>query len=220
VSQVELGNLEANQRFLLESGLLRPGLRVLEIGSGRGTLLKWLLDQGIDAQGIEVSEERVAHSRELHGPLPLHLTDGGALPFGDREFDLVLSFDVFEHIADSDAHLREVSRVLRDDGAYLLQTPNKWTNTVFETIRWRSFTAWRGIHCALHTAAQLERRFRRHGFLVTLADVSIMTPFFREKVRRYLGTPGVWALSVCNPDRLPRRWRTNFYVIARRITRA
>ncbi len=214
MSQVELGNLEANQRFLIESGLLRPGLRVLEIGSGRGSLLKWLLDQGVDAHGIEVSEERIAQSRDLHGPLPLQLTDGAALPFGDRDFDLVLSFDVFEHIADSDAHLREVTRVLRDNGAYLLQTPNKWTNTVFETIRWRSFTAWREIHCALHTASQLERRFVRHGFIVSFADVPVMTPFFRDKVRRHLGRLGVMALTVLNPDRLPRRWRTNFYVIA------
>lgn len=216
MSQVELGNLEANQRFLQESGLLRPGLRVLEIGSGRGTLLKWLLDQDVDAHGIEVSEERIAQSGELHGLLPLELTDGGALPFADSDFDLVLSFDVFEHIADSDAHLREVTRVLRDGGAYLLQTPNKWTNTVFETIRWRSFTAWREIHCALHTASQLERRFVRHGFRVTFADVPVMTPFFRDKVRRHLGGPGVAALTVLNPDRLPRRWRTNFYVIAKR----
>jgi 2-polyprenyl-3-methyl-5-hydroxy-6-metoxy-1,4-benzoquinol methylase len=216
MSTVELGNLEANQRFLLESGVLTPGVRVLEIGSGRGSLLKWLLDQGADARGIEVSAERIAESRALYGQLPMQLTTGADLPFPDHAFDLVASFDVFEHIPDSDAHLREVARVLRPGGAYLLQTPNKWTNTVFETIRWRSFTAWREIHCALHTAGQLERRFAAHGFAAEFADVPVVTEFFLGKIRRYLGWPGVAAVRVLNPDKLPRRWRTNFYVRARR----
>jgi 2-polyprenyl-3-methyl-5-hydroxy-6-metoxy-1,4-benzoquinol methylase len=214
VSNVELGNLEANQRFLLESGVLVPGVRVLEIGSGRGTLLKWLLDQGAEAQGIEVSQTRIEESRKLYGDLPLRLTAGTGLPFVDQTFDVVVSFDVFEHIADSDAHLAEVQRVLRPGGSYLLQTPNKWTNTVFETLRWRSFTAWREIHCALHTASQLERRLAKHGFEATFADVPVVTPFFRAKVRRHLGWPGTLALAVFNPDRLPRRSRTNFYVRA------
>ncbi len=216
MSTVELGNLEANQRFLLESGVITPGVRVLEIGSGRGSLLKWLIDQGADARGIEVSAERIAESRRLYGDLPLQLTDGAQLPFTDHAFDLVVSFDVFEHIPDSDAHLREVARVLRPRGAYLLQTPNKWTNTVFETIRWRSFTTWREIHCALHTAGQLERRLAAHGFTAEFANVPVVTGFFLAKIRRYLGWPGVAAVRVLNPDKLPRRWRTNFYVRARR----
>ena len=216
MSTVELGNLEANQRFLRESGCLTLGVRVLEIGSGRGTMLKWLIEQGAIATGIEVSAERIAESRTLYGELPLQLTDGALLPFPDQSFDLVVSFDVFEHIPDSDAHLREVTRVLRPGGAYLLQTPNKWTNTVFETIRWRSFTAWREIHCALHTAGQLERRFSAHGFTTEFADVPVVTEFFLGKIRRHLGGLGVAAVRVLNPDALPRRWRTNFYVRARR----
>ena len=213
---IEMGNLEANRRFLEGSGLVRPGTRILEIGSGRGSLLRWLLDQRADAHGVEIDAALIEESRSLHGVLPLTAVAGVALPFPDGHFDLVVSFDVFEHIADSDAHLREVRRVLAPGGWYLLQTPNKWTNTVFETIRWRSFTAWREIHCALHTAAQLERRFERHGFGVSFDDVPVVTPFFVEKVRRHLGMPGVAAIRVLNPDRLPRRWRTNFYVRAQR----
>ena len=35
----------------------------------------------------------------------------------------------------------------------LVQTPSKWPNTLFETIRWKSLTRWRDDHCALHTPA-------------------------------------------------------------------
>ena len=216
----ELGNLEANLRFLDDTGLLRPGLRVLEIGSGRGSLLQELRTRGLDAVGVETSAERIAEARERFGPLPLQQVDTVVLPYPDESFDLVLSFDVFEHIADSDTHLAEVRRVLRPGGWYLLQTPNKWSNTVFETIRWRSFTRWRADHCALHTAGQLERRFRRRGFEPALADVQVVTPFFREKVRRHLGWPGAALLALANPDRLPLRLRTNLYVRARKSSRS
>lgn len=212
----DFGNLEANLQFLADSGLPRSGQRVLEIGSGRGTLLHELQARGIDVRGVETSAERIAEAHARFGPLPVTQVSGVTLPYPEGEFDVVLSFDVFEHIADSDAHLAEVHRVLTPGGWYLLQTPNKWSNTLFETIRWRSFTRWRADHCALHTPRQLERRFQRHGFEVAFADVAVVTPFYREKVRRHLGPLGSVLLGIANPDRLPLRWRTNLYVRAQR----
>jgi SAM-dependent methyltransferase len=212
----EFGNLEANLRFLEQSDLLRPTSRILEIGSGRGTLLHELLKRGFEAVGVETSEDRVAEARDRFQDLPIRVTSGTGLPFPDGTFDLVLSFDVFEHIADSDAHVREVRRVLKPAGWYLFQTPNKWSNTIFETIRWRSFTGWRADHCALHNARELERRFRRLGFSIEFADVPVVTEFFRRKVRQHLGRTGTIALRLLNPDRLPVRLRTNLYVRAQR----
>jgi hypothetical protein len=106
--------------------------------------------------------------------------------------------------------------VLKPGGWYLFQTPNKWTNAIFETIRWRSFTKWKIDHCSLHSYRQLERRLSRHGFEVAFDDVRVVTPFFRQKLRRYLGPAGPMMLAVINPDRLPLPLRTNFYVRARK----
>jgi SAM-dependent methyltransferase len=154
----------------------------------------------------------ILESQRLYGDLPIRKVEGSALPFADQAFSTVVSFDVFEHIPDSDAHLAEVRRVLKPGGTYLLQTPNKWTNVVFETIRWRSFTAFRVDHCSLHSYREIQQRFARHGFTTEFFDIPVVTDFFRWKVRRYLGWPGLALLRVANPDRFPLMLRTNFYV--------
>jgi SAM-dependent methyltransferase len=210
----DYGNFDANIRFLEAAGALVGGARVLEIGCGKGRMLTELQRRGLHVRGVDSNRWMLDEGRRLHGDLPVALVDGPVLPFPDQSFDIVLSFDVFEHIADSDGHLREVSRVLVPGGRYLLQTPNKWTNTVFETIRWRSLTAWRKDHCALHSHAQVQRRFARHRFEVRFHDVAVVTDFFRSKVKRYLGSAGLVALTIVNPDRLPMPLRTNFYVEA------
>jgi len=211
----QLGNLQANLQFLEQTGVLAGRPSILEIGSGTGTLLHELVRRGCHVQGVELRQEFVDQARDWYGTLPLQQIGGIALPFPDRSFDIVMSFDVFEHIPDSDGHLDEVVRVLRPGGSYVLQTPNKWMNVVFETIRWRSFTRWRADHCALHSLAELRQRLGRHGFRrIDAYDVPVVNDFFRNKVRRYAGRPGALALALFNPDRLPLRFRTNLFVKA------
>jgi len=211
------GNLDANLRFIEGERLLQDGARVLEIGSGRGTLLAELRRGGVRAVGIEPNPSLAIDAISRQPAAPVARMSGDRLGFADATFDLVLSFDVFEHIADSDTHLDEVRRVLKPGGVYALQTPNKWTNSVFETIRWRSLTAWKQDHCALHSLEELRRRLSARGFEPWFADVPVVNEFFREKLRRYVGPVGPALLNVVNPDRWPMKFRTNFYVVARRI---
>jgi SAM-dependent methyltransferase len=212
----QFGNAEANLRFLEATGALTPDAEALEIGTGTGGMLHALLGRGIHARGVEINPALIEESRRWFGDLPVLPVSGVELPFADASFDVVLSFDVFEHIRDSDAHLREVHRVLRPGGRYLVQTPNKWANTVFETIRWKSLTRWKADHCALHTPGELRRRLEAHGFSAQFFDVPVVNEFFRAKVRQHLGIPGLAALALANPDRLPLGWRTNLYVQATR----
>lgn len=52
------------------------------------------------------------------------------LPFSDRQFNLVCAFDVIEHIEDDRRLFREVSRVLEDEGVFIVSVPlhpGRWT---------------------------------------------------------------------------------------------
>jgi SAM-dependent methyltransferase len=211
---VHRGNFEANLEFLGRAFPLSKEHRILEIGSGTGALLNYLYRTGFDIRGINTDHEEIDASRIMYGALPYENMSGEAMQFPDESFDVVLSFDVFEHIPDSDRHLREVWRVLKPAGHYLLQTPNKWTNLPFEVLRNRSVSAVLEDHCSLHNYWQLRRRFERNGFNVRFFRIPVVNDFFKTKVRTYLRRPGIALLKIVNPDRLPLPLRTNFYLVA------
>lgn len=211
--RVNFGNYDANLQFLDEAGVLSEGQRILEIGTGRGALVKHLRSAGYDVVGVEINLAYVRDGEALYGKLPITLIDSVVLPFISDVFDVVISFDVFEHIHNSDHHLEEVRRVLKPHGVYALQTPNKWTNMVFETIRWQGL-GWREDHCALHTREQLTARLDKHGFDVAYFDIPVVNAYFKKKVSHYIPVVGPALLRVINPDKLPPSLRTNIYAKA------
>jgi SAM-dependent methyltransferase len=215
---VDQGNFETNIRFLEKIGNLTPEMRILEIGSGSGHLVKQLRDSGLNVIGIEVNPEYIAFAKETFD-IDLLPMSGDELKFPDKYFDIVLSFDVFEHIPDSDRHLREVARTLKDNGRYMLETPNKLTNVIFEIIRTRSLTKWKEYHMSVHTYWQLKRRFSTNGYDFEFIAMPIVTEWYRSKVRRYLGRFGTFLLKLLNPDKWPWSIRTNFYLVTRKAHR-
>jgi SAM-dependent methyltransferase len=214
--RVDFGNFDSNLEFLKKTGLLNKNKKILEIGSGTGRMLSHFIREGYTIKGLEKKETVIEKSKILYGDLPIQKVNSEILPFPDNSFDIVISFDVFEHIPDSDNHLKEVSRVLASDGYYLLQTPNKYTNSIFETIRWKSFTKWKSDHCSLHSYNQIVKRFNNCGFSVEFIKIPIVNEFFKRKIKRYLGNFGLLLIKIINPDKLPANLQTNFYVVAKK----
>ena len=99
-----------------------PG-RVLDVGCGRGLLLKAFRDNGWDVLGTEMSETSAAYPRDVLN-LPVRVGDLAGLKFPDHLFDAVVMWHVLEHVIDPRAMLREVNRVLRPGGVFLVGVPN------------------------------------------------------------------------------------------------
>jgi SAM-dependent methyltransferase len=212
--RIHYGNFEANKKFLNKVGLPQKEDRVLEIGCGKGGMLYYLITEGYEAEGVEKSQEHIERANRIYGNLPIKKVDGVELPYESNTFDVVMSFDVLEHIPNTDGHLKEVGRVLKVGRSYLLQSPNKWTNSIFATVRWRSLK-WRRDHCSLHSYYQFIRRFRKNGFSVKFYDIPVVNEYFREKIYRNIGYPGILALKFISPDMLPIPLKTNFYMKAK-----
>jgi SAM-dependent methyltransferase len=224
--QVAWGNFAANAHFLRLEGLHHGSRNILEIGCGKGAILDLLRRSGHFVRGIDVDPEAIRECAAAHPEIDATVGSGDRLPFDNSCFDVVLSLDVFEHIRDSDQHLREVRRVLKPGGTYLLQTPNKWTNIPFEMLRqWKKFhtgpaQSYRNLlqdHCALHSYWELKARFSRNGYQLTFVDLPVVNDYFKAKMRTYLGPLGPGLLAIVNPDRFPMFLRTNFYVRATRV---
>jgi len=102
-----------------------PG-RLLDWGCGWGQVSKMLLDRGVDVTSFEYREgytgtgmERLEKFPEIEADVS---GDPVALPYPDESFDTVLSSGVLEHVADPDASLDELRRVLKPGGKLLITT--------------------------------------------------------------------------------------------------
>jgi len=206
------GNLRTNLEFLAENNLLKQNDRILEIGCGIGSIVSELSGQGYDITGTDISGEAIAYGLKKYGDIKLQVQPAEDLQFEDQTFDVVLSFDLFEHIARIDRHISEVHRVLRKDGFYLFQTPNKYSNVIFETLYHKSLI-WRRAHPSLHTPGQLKRRLSKHGFEIQFVKMNPVNEFTLNKLRKKLG-PISNIFKHINFRRLPLALQTNLYVIA------
>lgn len=99
---------------------------VLDIGSGEGYGTASLARSARLVVGMDYSFEAVSHASERYGSgkLAFVVADAQRLPFRSDAFDVVSSLQVIEHFTDTQAHLRDVARVLRGDGFHFCATPN------------------------------------------------------------------------------------------------
>lgn len=117
---------EATMAALLRSAGLRSlaGLRILDVGCGRGATLRQYLDYDADPAhlwGIDLMPEFVEQARSAANPQVIcgSATD---LPFPDGSFDFVSQFMLFTSVLDSDVKHRiaaEIDRVLVPGGRFL-----------------------------------------------------------------------------------------------------
>jgi len=209
------GNLQTNMEFLNQTGLLKPDDKILEIGCGIGSVVAELARQGHYIIGTDISREAIRYGLKKYGDITLEVQPAEKLDFDDAAFDIVLSFDLFEHIAQIDKHIGEVRRVLKAQGYYLLQTPNKLSNMIFETLSKMSLK-WRIAHPSLHSPRQLKRRFAKHGFDVRFVKMNPINEFTLEKLKKLGPLRNIIArIDFC---RMPLALQTNLYVIAKKTS--
>ena len=116
---VELGHL-------LQSGALPLDGHLLDLGCGDGRILQLLrrkLAGTWKCVGIDPNSEEVELAKSTGLYERLHVTGGDAVPEPDASFDIVFSNSVVEHIPQLEPVLREVARLLRSGGRFVLTTP-------------------------------------------------------------------------------------------------
>jgi len=121
----ELLVLEHLVRYRLALGF--AGRRkVLDIGCGTGYGAALLAEKARLVVGVDNAADGIDFARENYRRPHLHYAraDCRQLPFPNRFFDVVVLFEVIEHIAEQERCLGEIRRVLAAGGCLIVSTPN------------------------------------------------------------------------------------------------
>lgn len=148
----------------------RPGGRLLDVGCGSGSFLRFARDLGWDVEGIDPDPSAVQAAKA--SGLKVRAGDLRQLAFQEESFDAVTMSHVIEHVPDPAALLREVRRVLKPGGLVTVVTPNA------RSLLHRWFRAdWRGLepprHLQLFTRPALSRMIGETGFSVEHAATGV-----------------------------------------------
>jgi len=103
------------------------GKVVLDAACGSGYGSAMLAENAKAVYGADISPEAVEYARRVYGAPHVFFTQSDclALPFPAAQFDLVVAFEIIEHLEDQEAFLQEMDRVLSPSGILLLSTPNR-----------------------------------------------------------------------------------------------
>lgn len=107
-------------RFLKRAGV--PG-RLLDVGCGYGLFLKLAREAGWQATGVDLNVQAVTYAKTRFHVNAL-CGDLRDFRFQDGSVDVVTLWNVLDHVSDPIDILREVHRVLKDDGLVFIRTPN------------------------------------------------------------------------------------------------
>lgn len=151
-------------KHAIEIASLNEKSTILDIGSAWGYLLISILGKypscnctGIDSSTFLINNTKIDNCN-------LGQADARKLPFADESFDVVFILDVLEHIAEKDAVINEIHRVLKKDGMAIISGPTESWFYKFCRFLWL-----RKIHLPSHkyTIYHLETGFLKNNFKLT-----------------------------------------------------
>ena len=160
------------------------GKRGLDIGADNGVISYLLRQRGGQWRSADLDANAVASIRQLVGS-DVHEIDGGATPFEDGAFDLVVIVDFLEHIPDDRGFARELARILKPGGQLVINVPhlkprsllNRFRHAIGLTDEWhghlRPGYSLEGLRQLLGPAFVIEESTTYFGAVSELIDTAL-----------------------------------------------
>ncbi len=130
------GNLRPRVRYCLEIANLHQGMRILDIGCGRGEVVLHCARQGIYAVGVDYSQEVLSIAQaalDTHTPeerkFMKFICDDVKNLVTEGPFDRIFMLDLVEHLHDRELNelFQHCKDLLKTDGQIIIHTlPNRW----------------------------------------------------------------------------------------------
>lgn len=116
---------EHRSRYRFAARRIRSGQRILDVASGAGFGLELLAQTGACPVGVDYAADALSDVRRRQPTARVVRADATNLPFQTASFDVVVSFETIEHVADAGALVQSIRRVLKPGGQLVLSTPNR-----------------------------------------------------------------------------------------------
>ena len=120
------------QKRIINNLNIRNDAKLLDIGCGTGDAL-FLISKKTSAKlyGVDISEKMIEKAiKKLREKAILKLSDAENLPFNDNTFDYVLSTEAFHHFPNPNKTLKEINRVLKKNGEFMLADVNFYSDFI------------------------------------------------------------------------------------------
>ncbi len=159
-----------------------PALSLLDVGGGAGWELNWMRELDPRIQFTQVVDLDAAAEAAARANGHEYFCGRAEDFVSDRRFDLILMFNLIEHVEDPRALLTKMRGLLSPNGRILLKTPNT------DSLDARVFRHgnWAGYHCPRHWVL-----FTRESLIALAAEVGLTVAEFR-----YTQGAPFWAASV------------------------
>lgn len=188
-------NPEVMRYVLVESEKRRrslDGLRVLDWGCGRGRFVMTLLRKGVDCYGVDIDPSVIDNSRdyftsqEQNSAFRLRVVrEDFRTDFPDEFFDVVVSDNVLEHVADLGAALAEIFRVTKHDGWGFHLFPARFTlregHLHMPFVHWLPKNGWRRNAIRLFTSIGIEPGWSETRALSLKEKTTVYYSYSRDK---------------------------------------
>lgn len=147
----------------------------LDVGCGTGQLVKTLRTFGIDAYGVEISEHALALADKSVRPF-LKEGDIVKLPFEKDKFDLVLTFDVLEHVERGKIK-KAIDETIRVSTKYVMHKIYTKENLWIKWLYSKDYS-----HLSIFTAKFWRRKFLEHPDAMLQRNSIFHLPSFMESI--------------------------------------
>lgn len=173
---------------------LAPGLTLLDVGCGPGTITADFASRGLAVIGIDAAADVVEKAREIG--VDARVGDAYALDFADDNFDIVHAHQTLQHVARPIDALREFRRVVKPGGVVAVRDVDYAGTVLYPETE--GLALWAALYQKVHRSnggepdagRRLKAWARAAGFEEVAATTSVWN-FSTDDDRSWWG--GMWA---------------------------
>ncbi|TLX79680.1 MAG: class I SAM-dependent methyltransferase [Thaumarchaeota archaeon] len=157
------------RRWRLVQKITPKNGKILEIGSGHGFFLEMMHKNGFDITGIEISKEKRNMSKKVTKAKILNIDINFQIP-NLSKLDVIVMFQVLEHIADPVIFLKKIRKLLKPKGKIVVEVPNCDDFQLKLNKAYREFY-WQRAHIHYFTPKILKNIFTLTGLKTEILGV-------------------------------------------------